>query len=168
MSYAEAILPEFDQEMATTRRVLERLPNDKLNWKPHPKSNTIGWNANHLAEIPGWVENVLTEPGFDFAPVDGEPYATPTLANCEAILELFDGNVVEARRAIQRFDETKLNEPWSLYEAGATVMTLPRGAVMRTWVFSHMVHHRAILTVSYRLNDIPVPAIYGPSADEPE
>ncbi|TVQ57312.1 MAG: DinB family protein [Phycisphaerales bacterium] len=166
MSYAEMILPEFDQEVATTRRVLERLPNDKLDWKPHPKSNTIGWNANHLTEIPGWVENILTEPGFDVAPVNGEPHATPTLSNRDAILELFDGNTIEARSAIQRFDNAKLNEPWSLYEAGAAVMTMPRGAVMRTFVLSHIVHHRAILTVYYRLNDIAVPAIYGPSADE--
>jgi hypothetical protein len=100
MSYAETILPEFDQEMANTRKVLAQVPDDKLDWKAHPKSNTIGWNANHLAEIPGWVEGTLTKPSWEIAPVGGEPYQSPKLTSRKAILELFDKNVAAARKAI--------------------------------------------------------------------
>ena len=100
MTYAESILPEFDQEMASTRKVLERVGEDKLEWRAHPKLNTIGWNANHLAEIPGWVEGWLTAPSWDFAPVGGEPYQSPKLTSRREILNLFDRNVAAARRAI--------------------------------------------------------------------
>ena len=97
MNYAETILPEFDREMANTRKVLERVPEDKLDWQAHPKSHTIGWNANHLAEILGWVEGVLTAPSWDFAPVRGEPYQSPKLTSRQEILDLFDRNVAAAR-----------------------------------------------------------------------
>ena len=100
MSYAETILPEFDQEMANTRKVLERIPNDKLDWQAHPKSHTIGWNANHVADIPNWLVMVLTKPSLDIAPVGGERYPFPKLSSREEILELFDNNVSDAREAI--------------------------------------------------------------------
>ena len=100
MNYAEAILPEFDREMANTRKVLERVPEDKLDWQAHPKSHTIGWNANHLAEIPGWVEGWLTAPSWDFVPIGGEPYQSPKLTSRQEILDLFDRNVGAARKAI--------------------------------------------------------------------
>ena len=96
MNYAETILPEFDREMANTRKVLERVPENNLDWKAHPKSNTIGWNANHLAEILGWVEGVLTAPSWDFAPIGGELYQSPKLASRQEILDLFDRNVAAA------------------------------------------------------------------------
>lgn len=166
MSYVETHLPEFDQEMATTRKVLERLPDDKWDWKAHPKSNTIGWNANHIAEIPGWVENMLTQPGFDFNPVGGEPYRMPALRTRKDVLELFDRNVAQGRKAVSGVKDSAIGEMWSLLDAGNAIITMPRGVAMRTWLFSHLIHHRAILTVYYRLNDIPVPAMYGPSADE--
>ena len=100
MSYAQTALPEFDQEMANTRKVLERIPNDKLDWQPHPKSHTIGWNANHLADLPNWLFETLTKPSLDVAPVGGEAYAFPKLTSREEILELFDRNVAAARKAI--------------------------------------------------------------------
>src|SRR4051794_13547138 len=100
MKYAETILPEFDQEMAKTRKVLERLPEDKLGWQPHPQSHTIGWNANHLAEILGWVEGMLTTPSWEIAPVGGQPYQSPKLTARQDILALFDRNVAAARKAI--------------------------------------------------------------------
>lgn len=165
-AYAAMILPEFDNEMATTRRVLERAPEDKWDFKPNPKSNTIGWNVNHLAENPGWVENILTEPSFDYAPAGGEPYQSPKLTSVKDVLELYDAHVASARKAIEQVRDEAINEPWSLLEGGKEIVTMPRAAVMRMFVLSHMVHHRAILTVYYRLNDVPVPAIYGPSADE--
>lgn len=166
MSYADQILPEFEQEMANTRRVLERIPEDKLDWRAHPKSNTLGWNANHIAEIPGWVEGTLTLPHWDIDPVDGEPYRTPTLATRAEILEFFDNNVATAKQAITQVREESLGEPWSLLQQGQPVLTMPRAAVIRTFVLNHLIHHRAHLLVYLRLNDIPVPGMYGPSGDE--
>jgi uncharacterized damage-inducible protein DinB len=166
MTFAESILPEFDQEMASTRKVLERLPEDRLDWRPHPKSNTIGWNANHLAEIPGWVEGWLTETSWDFAPVGGEPYQSPRLTSRQAILDLFDRNVAAARKAIAAVKDEDVGVSWSLLQGGKTLMTLPRGAVIRSFVLNHLIHHRAILCVYLRLNDVPVPGMYGPSGDD--
>ena len=101
MSYADTMLPEFDQEMASTRKVLERIPDDKLDWRPHPKSNTIGWNANHVAEIVGWVAGVLGETTWDIAPAGGERYQPPKLTSRQEIVDLFDRNVDSARQAIE-------------------------------------------------------------------
>src|SRR5215212_10685482 len=100
MSYTDLLLPEFDQEMASTRKVLERIPDDKLDWRAHSKSNTIGWGANHLADLPGWGVSILTQPGFDFAPPGGERYQSPTLKSTKEIVELFDRNVATARQAL--------------------------------------------------------------------
>lgn len=168
MTYAEMTLPEFEHEMATTRKMLERVPEDKIDWKPHEKSNTIGWNANHIAEIPGWVENILHEPFFDMNPSGDDPYETPKLATRQAILDFFDKNVATAREAIAKVKDEAIGEMWALKDSGNVVLEMPRAAVFRAFVLSHIVHHRAILTVYYRLNDVPVPAIYGPSGDEHE
>src|SRR4051794_20763026 len=100
MNYAETILPEFDQEMANTRKVLERVPDDKLDWQAHPESHTIGWNAIHLAELAGFVKPMLTAPAFDITPIGGEPYQFPKLTTRQAILDVFDRNVAAARKAI--------------------------------------------------------------------
>lgn len=166
MSYAATILPEFDQETASTRKVLERLPEDRLDWRAHPKSNTIGWNANHLADIPHWVVITLAAPSWDFAPAGGERYQFPKLTRREEILDLFDRNVAEARSAIAAVDDAAMDQTWSLLNAGQTLMTLPRTAVLRSFILNHMIHHRAILCVYLRLLDIPVPGMYGPSGDE--
>lgn len=166
MSYAETILPEFDEEMASTRKVLQRVPEDKLDWKAHPKSNTIGWNANHVAEIPGWVEGTLTQPSWDFAPVGGEPYRMPAYRSKQKILDFFDRNVSAARKAIEDVKDEDLDQQWSLLEAGKPIITMPRRAVIRSFILNHLIHHRAILCVYYRLNDIPVPGMYGPSGDD--
>jgi uncharacterized damage-inducible protein DinB len=166
MSYAESILPEFDREMANTRKVLERVPEDKLDWQAHPKSHTIGWNANHLAEMPGWVEGVLTAPSWDIAPIGGEPYQSPKLTSTRAIVDLFDRNVAAARKAIAAVKDDQLTQRWSLLKAGTPLFTLPRAAMVRGFVLNHMIHHRAILCVYLRLNDVPVPGMYGPSGDE--
>ena len=118
-------LPEFDHEMANTRKVLERVPEDKLNWRAHPKSNTIGWNANHLAEIPGWVEGTLTELSWDFAPVGGERYQSPKLTTTKEILELFDSNVAAARKAIAAVKDNRAPgsvQVWSLLEGGKPII----------------------------------------------
>lgn len=164
MTYAASILPEFDQEMASTRKVLERVPEDKLDWRAHPKSNTIGWNANHLAEIPGWVEGMLTAPSWDFAPVGGEPYQAPKLTSLRELLNLFDRNVAAARRAIAAVTDEEMGKMWSLLQAGKPIFTLPRAALIRRFVLNHLIHHRAHLCVYLRLNDIPVPGMYDPSS----
>ncbi len=163
MSYAEMILPEFDHEMANTRKVLECVPDDKLNWQAHPDMNTIGWNVNHLVEIPGWVEGTLTQSSWDVAPEDGEPYQTPTLSSMQELLELFDQNVASARRAIEDVKAEDLGAMWSLLEAGKPIFTMPRAAIIRSFVLNHLIHHRAHLCVYLRLNDITVPEMYGPS-----
>ena len=166
MTYAEALLPEFDQEMANTRKVLERIPEDKLGWRPHPRSNTIGWNANHVADLVNWLVQTLTRPGLDVAPVNGERYQFPKLTSRGEILELFDRNVAAAREAIRAIKDEDMGRMWSLLQAGKPFFTMPRAAVVRSVVLNHLIHHRAHLCVYLRLNDIPVPGMYGPSGDE--
>jgi uncharacterized damage-inducible protein DinB len=163
MNYAKTILPEFDREMANTRKVLERIPDGKLDWQAHPKSHTIGWNANHLAEILGWVAGMLTMPVWDFAPIGGEPYHAPKLTSLQQILDLFDRNVAAARKAIAVVKDDQLKQPWSLVCAGTPIFTMPRRMAVRRFVLNHLIHHRAILSVYLHLNDIPVPRMYDPS-----
>lgn len=165
-TYPQSLLPEFDQEMASTRKVLERVPDDKLDWKPHPKSNTIGWNANHLAEMPDWAVHTLSHSSLDVAPPGGEPYRSPKLGSNREILDLFDRNVAAARKAIEAITDDAVRQNWSLLKAGTPIFTMPRAVVLRSFVMNHMIHHRAILSVYLRLNDIPVPGLYGPSGDE--
>src|SRR5262249_4979634 len=157
MSYAETTLPEFDQEMANTRKVLERIPDDKFDWQPHPKSHTIGWNANHLADLPKWLETVLTTPSLDIAPKGGEPYTSPKLNKRQEILDLFDRNVAAARKALTEAKDADVSVPWTLEMAGDPIFTMPRSAVVRSMVLNHVIHHRAHILVYLRLNDIPVP-----------
>jgi uncharacterized damage-inducible protein DinB len=166
MSYSEWILPEFNQEMASTRKVLERVPEDKLDWKPHPKSNSIGWNLNHLADIPAWVELTVKKKTFDIAPVGGESYNSPAFTSREAILELFDQNVGAARNTLASVSNEEMRVPWTLLSGGVEILTMPRAEVIRSFVLNHTIHHRAILCVYLRLNDIPVPGMYGPSGDD--
>ena len=165
MNYAETILPEFDREMANTRKVLERVPEHHLDWPPpaHPTLHTIGWNANHLAEILGWVEGNFMAPSWDFAPIGGEVYQAPTLTSRREILDLFDRNVAAARRAIAGVRDDQLTEPWSLLHGGTVIFTMPRGMAIRTFILNHLIHHRAILCVYLRLNDIAIPGMYDPS-----
>jgi uncharacterized damage-inducible protein DinB len=167
MFYADTILPEFDHEMASTRKVLERIPDDKLDWRAHPKSNTIGWNANHLAEILGWVEVTLGQPSLDLAPAGGSPYRSPKLTTRPQILDLFDRNVAAARKAIAAVRDEELGQMWSLMQGGHPILTMPRAAAVRGFLLNHLIHHRACLCVYLRLNDIPTPGMYGPSGDEP-
>lgn len=166
MPYADSVLPEFDHEMVNTRKVLERVPDAKFDWQAHPKSHTIGWNANHLANIPDWLVHALTTTEVDIAPVGGEAYQPPKATNTQEALEIFDRNVAAARGAITRADENHMMQEWSLLHGGNTVFTMTRSAVLRQIVLNHMIHHRAILCVYLRLNDIPVPGMYGPTGDE--
>jgi len=166
MKISESFLPEFDQEMANTRKVLERVPLNKSDWKPHAKSSSFGALAAHLANMPDWAGLTLNSDSFDYAPPGAPPYETPKFATTDLLLAAFDKSVAEARSALAAADDSKMLAPWSLMAGGKTVMTLPRVAVVRSFVMNHSVHHRAQLGVYLRLNDIPVPALYGPSADE--
>ena len=166
MGLNEALLPEFYQEMANTRKTLERVPEDKLGWKPHQKSGTMGWLATHLANIPSWVSSAIEKDSLDLAP-GGAPIEPLTeVKSRRQILEVFDKNVAAARAAIAGASDAHLGKSWTLLFGGNPVFTLPRMAVLRSFVMNHSIHHRAQLGVYLRLNNVPVPAIYGPSADE--
>lgn len=166
MRIGESMIPEFEMEMAGTRKVLERVPDDKLDWKIHEKSNTIGWVANHLADIPGWVDMTISHGELDVEPEAGRPYQSPKEESTAAIVALFDRNVAQAKGLLQKVDDATLHAPWRLLRQGEEIMTMPRLAVLRTWVLNHTIHHRAHLCVYLRVNDVPVPGLYGPSADE--
>jgi len=166
MRLSEALLPEFDQEMGHTRRTLERVPDDRLGWKPHEKSMTLGRLASHVAETPGWTLPTIERESLDLASPSG-PRFQPTNANSrQEMLEKFDNEVAAARAAIAGASDEHLLKPWSLLMGGKTILTQTRITVLRTWVMNHIIHHRAQLGVYLRLNNIAVPAIYGPSADE--
>jgi uncharacterized damage-inducible protein DinB len=166
MTLSEALLPEFDQEMANTRKSLERVPEDKLGWKPHDKSGTLGWLASHLANIPEWAVYTINQDALDMAPKGIRMTPQPELKSRRELLATFDKNVSAARAAIAGASDTHLFKNWSLLMNEKPVLTMPRIACLRSWVMNHSIHHRAQLGVYLRLNNVPVPAIYGPSADE--
>ncbi len=166
MPINQGLLGEFDQEMANTRKTLERVPEDKFGWKPHPKSGTMIWLAGHVAQIPGWAKETMEKDSLDIAP-PGQPPAQPGIPRSRKdLLERFDGCVAAGRAALSSASDDHLMKPWSLLSGGKTIFTMPRIVVFRGFVMNHLIHHRAQLGVYLRLNDIPVPAIYGPSADE--
>jgi uncharacterized damage-inducible protein DinB len=165
MSQKEELLREFDQEMAGLRKTLERVPNDKWGWKPHPKSAAMGGLAQHLSQIPHWIVNAITLSELDIMP-GGKPARQEPLPNIAAVLEQFEHNVKEARAALEALDLKQLEQPWTLIGNGKKFFTKSKAEILRTFALSHIVHHRAQLGVYLRLNDIPVPSIYGPSADE--
>jgi uncharacterized damage-inducible protein DinB len=158
----EGLLMEFDHEMATTRKLLERLPDDKLSWKPHPKSMSLGDVATHLGHIPEWAGSILNDRSFEL----GEsPTRIDARTSRAEILAAFDQAAAKARPWLDRTD-AELTSMWSLRNGGREMFSMPRASAFRTFVLYHIVHHRGQLSVYLRLNDVPVPAIYGPSADE--
>lgn len=159
-SIAQQLLPEFDQEMATTRRVLERVPTDRGTWKPHPKSFPLGHLAQLVATMPGWITQMLTQTDLDLS--SGGRYSLESTAT---LLEKFDKHVSEARAALAAAQDPDFDVPWSLRMARQVLFTLPRRDVLRQTI-NHLVHHRGQLTVYLRMNDVPIPSIYGPTADE--
>jgi uncharacterized damage-inducible protein DinB len=166
MSISQSLLPEFDQEMANTRKVLERIPEDKLEWKAHPKSNTIGWVSKHLADLPSWTTETLKHESLDIAPPGGQPFKLPEAKTRQAMLDLFDKNVAAARAAIGAASDADFMKTWTLLKGGQKLFSMPRIAVVRSMVLNHSIHHRGHLCVYLRLNNVPVPALYGPSGDE--
>jgi uncharacterized damage-inducible protein DinB len=167
MSLSQSFLSELDHEAATTRKCLERIPDDKLSWKPHEKSMTMGQLATHIAEMANWAVVTAKTDEFDMNPPGGQPYQSPVMKSTKEVVSFFDKNVAEAKTAISGVtDDSKWMETWTLKNAGQTAMAMPRIACMRSFVLNHIVHHRGQLSVYLRENDIPVPSIYGPSADE--
>jgi len=157
--------------MANVRRGLERVPAGRLDFRPHPKSWTVGDLATHLARLPGWVGGLLDHPSYDLAPNDAPAAAgtrapVPAPDSLAAILVLFDANVAKARATIAQRDDDALSAPWSLRRGETILRTMTRAEALRGFLLDHAIHHRGQLTVYLRLLDVPVPALYGSSADE--
>ena len=166
MTISKSILPEFDHEMANTRKTLERIPGDKFGWKPHEKSGTLGWMATHVATIPNWAKITMEQDSLDLAPAGGSDFVPPRPSNRKDLLDIFDKNRAEARAALAAGDDAAYAQPWALLMGGKQLFSEPRSAVLRRMVLNHIIHHRGQLTMYLRLLNVPVPALYGPSADE--
>ncbi len=162
MAIVDFLLPEFDHEMATTRRLLERLPEDRFAWKPHAKSFSLGQLAQHVANLPRWGHITLEQSDFDLA----SGGTTPEVDTRAAVLAAFDSHVGHARAALVGKTDGELMVPWSLKRGDQTVFTMPKASVWRSFVMNHLVHHRGQLSVYLRQQDVPLPSMYGPSADE--
>jgi uncharacterized damage-inducible protein DinB len=162
MPFSQILLPEFEEEMKNTRKLLEVVPDDKFDYQPHPKSMTLGRLANHVAELPGWTKETL-----DLEVLEMGPDTKPSIAGTRAeVLEKFDKGVAAARERIAKATDEDWQVIWTFKYDGKTIMSMPRAAVMRSVVLNHLIHHRAQLGVFLRLNDVAIPGMYGPSADE--
>lgn len=166
MSLSEALLPEFDHEMSGTRKTLERVPEDRLAWRPHAKSMTLGGLATHLSNIPSWIAHTIRLDQLDIAPVGAPPWREPEKTSRAALLEHFARHRAEGRALLAAATDEHLLGPWTLLGGGKVFFTMPRIASLRSFVMNHMIHHRAQLGVYLRLLDVPVPGLYGPSADD--
>ncbi len=166
MAFKDTILAEFDMEMDATRRTLDRVPDDKFGWKPHEKCGTLAWMAGHIAQIPQWGSIVMKQESLDLAPPGGSGYVPPKPSNRKEVLDAFDKNRAEARAALAAGDDATYGKPWALLMTGRQLFSEPRAAVLRRMVLNHLIHHRGQLTMYLRLLNVPVPALYGPSADE--
>ena len=162
MAIKDLMLAEFDHEMAVTRKVLERVPEERFGWAPHQKSMTLGRLAGHIAEIPGYVKETLAADSLDI----GGEYKPDVFTTRAQVLERFDSLIAAARPLIDGATDAQLVSIWTLKSKGQPLFSAPKAVVLRNFVFSHLIHHRGQITVYLRLTGVPVPAIYGPSADE--
>lgn len=167
MSIAQTLLPEYDHEMVGCRKEFERIPDGKFDFKPHTKSSTLGQLCNHMAGIPGWISGTLRATEMDFSDPKVKAMMPAPVATRAALLELFDRCAAEGRAALSDTPDSEFGVTWTGKSDGKVVMAMPRIAVYRGFIMNHLIHHRAQLGVYLRLLDVPVPAIYGPSADEP-
>ncbi|HTZ31161.1 MAG TPA: DinB family protein [Methylomirabilota bacterium] len=163
MAIAQGLLSEFDHEMATTRKMLERFPEDKVEWRPHDTCMTLGRLAGHVAELPSWTVPTITQ---DKLEMDPNNYTPNIITSRAGALKRFDETVSAARAAIAGASDETFMKPWTFVAGGKTVFTLPKIAVMRSFVLNHMIHHRGQLAAFYRIAGVPVPSLYGPSKDE--
>jgi uncharacterized damage-inducible protein DinB len=167
MPMIDAYVAELDHEAATTRRLLERMPAGRADWKPHERSMTLGRLCGHIAELPIWGTVILRDDAFDMATAAERGYPPPYVAADRGdLLARFDRELGEMLSAARGVGDERLAEPWSLARGDETLFTLPRAVALRRWVLNHLVHHRGQLSVYLRLLDVPLPSIYGPSADE--
>lgn len=167
-SIQQALLPEFDMEMAATRKVLERIPDDQMNWTPHEKSMNLGRLFGHLADLPQWADTILALDEFDIQPPGEAGYTPGEYESRDTLLGTFDENVTKARTLLESMSDEDFMKPWTLKKAGQELFTAPRIGVFRRQYMNHMIHHRGQATVYLRLNDVPVPQTFGPTADETE
>ena len=166
MTIAEEFLGEFDPEMQNTRKMLERFPDGSVDYRPHAKSMTMGQLAGHVVEMVDWGAQTAILDTIDIQP-PGTPPMEPAVAKSRAeALVRFDRGVVSAREAIRRVSDERMVQDWTLLQQGQPLFTMPRIAVLKRMILSHIIHHRAQLGVYLRMNDVPVPGMYGPSADE--
>lgn len=165
MSISESLLPEFDHEMATTRTLLERVPEDRATWQPHTKSTAVGALAVHIANLVSLAPRVISQTEVDMNPPDGPGFTPPQFTSTAALLAMFDKNVGDARAAIEAVRDTELSTSWSLKSGGNAIFTMPRAAVLRMFLMNHIIHHRGQLSVYLRELSVPLPSIYGPTAD---
>lgn len=166
MAIRDALLPEFEHEMATTRKALERVPEDKVDWKPHNSSMSMGRLAGHIAEMTGFVGATFQGDSFDFRPPGAPPVEPTVMKSRQQLLELFDKNVASAKAAIGKASDEDLLKVWTLMNGGKTFFAMPRIQVLRSMILNHVIHHRGQLSVYLRMNQVPVPSMYGPSGDE--
>jgi len=165
MPIADILLPEFDHEMATTRRVLELVPAQDATWRPHPKSSTLGDLAAHIARLPRWGRYVATQSELDLGAPENAALARAGFTTTPELVEQFDRNVQGTREALAAISDAALKETWTLKNSGRVVFAIPRVAALRAFILSHLIHHRGQLSVYLRLRDVALPSIYGPTAD---
>lgn len=163
MSIAQSMLPEFDHEFATLRKILERVPDGKNDFAPHAKSMKMGQLAGHLAELPGWVNATIEQDELDFGKMEYKPFIP---ANTAELIGALDKAIEKARPVLAGTSDADMMKPWTLRQGEQVFFTMPKVAVLRSFVMNHMIHHRAQLGVYLRMNDVPLPGSYGPSADE--
>jgi len=164
MTIAELLLPEFDQEMSNTRKLLAIVPEGKSDWKPHDKSMSLGRLAGHVAELPSWTQRAINQDGLDIRPGEFKPLIS---SSPNELLAAFDKHVAEARKTIAGASDEHLGKTWTLSFQGQPMFSMPRAAVLRSMMMNHIIHHRAQLGVYLRLNNVAIPGMYGPSADVP-
>lgn len=165
MRMIDPLLMEFDRECSTTRKVLSRVPGDKLAWRPHPKSMSLGQLAQHVASLPHWIAGSLLPGEFDMAKAGGD-LAPKEPASADSLMKTFEESAAAAKAAMAQLDDARATGSWTFRNGARVVMEMPRIAFVRTILLNHGIHHRGQLSVYLRLLDIPVPSIYGPSADE--
>jgi len=163
MNINDALIAELQYEAATTRKCLERIPENTFDWKPHEKSMSMSRLAAHVAEMVGWVKDTVEKPELDFATMDYKPLVPQTTAE---LVEYFEKNLADATETLKNTSNETMMENWKMRNGEQIYFDMPRVQVLRGFIFNHIVHHRGQLTVYLRLNDISVPALYGPSADE--
>ena len=168
MSIAQSLLPEFDLEMEATRKVLERIPTDKLDWGPHEKSMTFRQLGTHVANLLSWTQITLQQSEFDVEPLGGEAWTPPAADSTAELLGMFDQNTASAREALAAAGDEVFMQSWTLKKAGESLFSAPKAGVLRRFVMNHLIHHRGQLTVYLRLIGVPVPQTFGPTADEPD